>query len=199
MHQKSLQNLTLCSCYFFTFVSTSRPRPLCHLAHYGWCDILWCTLDRSDHEWPTGVRDSSHPFPARLSRITPMSVFKKLENQTSNRKILRKEAHLLCSPRRKQDLDPAFQMPRPILHTNDIYSHSANMRNARALVLTDTRVHMFFMAENLKSFWRSGRKYSAAPTTKPVTGLLPAFSFTKHTERHKPNPLLAENSVKQSL
>lgn len=85
-NQKSLQNLTLCSFYFFTFVSTSRPRPLCHLAHNSWCDILWCTLDTAAHEWPPGVRDSSWSFLARLSRIKPLSVFKKLEDQASNRK-----------------------------------------------------------------------------------------------------------------
>lgn len=66
VHQKSLQNLTLCSGYFFTFVSTSRPRPLCHLAHSSWCDILWCTLDMTAYEYPTGVKDSSCSFPARL-------------------------------------------------------------------------------------------------------------------------------------
>lgn len=144
------------------------------------------------HEWPPGVRDSSCSFPARLSTITPLSVFKKLEDQASNRKILRKEAHLLCSPRRKQELDPAFQMPHPIPHTDDIYSYSANMRNARALILTDTRVHMFFNAENLESLWKSGRRHSAPPTTKPVTGLFVTSLFLHKTHRHKPNPLLAE-------
>lgn len=143
------------------------------------------------HEWPTGMRDSSCPFPARLSRITPLSVLKKLENQTSNRKILSKEAYLLCSPRGKQELGPAFQMPHPILHTDDIYSYSANMRNARALILTDTRAHMFFNAENLKSLWRSGRKDSATPATKPVTGLFVTNLFFHRIPREaqtKPTP-----------
>lgn len=198
MHQKSLQNLTLCSCYFLTFVSTSRPRSLCHLAHSSWCDILWCTLDMTAHEWPTGMRDSSCPFPARLSRITPLSAFKKLENQTSNRKILRKEVHLLCSPRGKQELGPAFQMPHPILHT-DIYSYNANMRNARALILTDTRAHMFFNTENLKSLWRSGRKHLATPNTKPVTGLFVNSLFFHRTHREAQTKPIAEKSVKQSL
>lgn len=138
-------------------------------------------------------------FPSKaLSRITPLSVFKKLEDQASNRKILRKEAHPLCSPRRKQELDPAFQMPHPILHIDDIYSYNANMRNARALILTDTRVHMFFNAENPFG-GLAGSIQLHQPQNQSQAYLLPAFSFTKNTERHQPNPILAEDSVRESL
>lgn len=147
-----------------------------HFMVHTWHDCLWMP------HWSEG---QFLLFPSKaLSRITPLSVFKKLEDQASNRKIRRKEAHPLCSPRRKQELDPAFRMPHPILHIDDIYSYNANMRNARALILTDTRVHMFFNAENPKSLWRSGRKYSATPTTKPVTGLFVTslFFHKKHWE-----------------
>lgn len=148
-----------------------------------------------DHEWRTGMGDSSCSFPARLSRITPLSVLKKLEDQASNRKILREEAYLLCSPRKKHELDPAFQMLHPIPHIDDIYSHRANMRNA-SVIPGYTCSSMLKISNPFGDL--SGSIQLHQPQKQPQGHFLPAFSFTKHTERHKPNPL-AENRVKQSL
>lgn len=37
------------------------------------------------------------------------------------------------------------------------------------------------------------------PQNQSQAYLLPAFSFTKNTEKHQPNPILAEDSVRESL
>lgn len=40
-------------------------------------------------------------------------------------------------------------MSHPVLQIDDIYSYNANISYARALILTDTRVRIFFNTENL--------------------------------------------------
>lgn len=86
LYQKSLQNLTLCSCSFFTFVCTSRPHPLCHLDHNSQSDILWCALDMTADTVPHRLEGQFLLLPSKaLGRITPLLVLKKAEDQASNR------------------------------------------------------------------------------------------------------------------
>lgn len=92
LYQKSLQNLTLCSCYFFTFICTSRPHPLCHLDHNSWADIFWWELDMTAYTVPHWLEGQFLLLPSKaLSRITSLLVSKKVEDQASKRKLLRKE------------------------------------------------------------------------------------------------------------
>lgn len=90
LYQK-LQNLTLHSCYVFTFVCTSRPHSFCHLDHNSWSGILWCALDITAYMVSHGLEGQFLLLHSKaLNRIAWLLVFKKVEDQASSNKLPRK-------------------------------------------------------------------------------------------------------------